>query len=100
MRRIDADALKDAIYKDCIPYATGAIEREIGKVIDIINNQPTVDAKGHWIGEEYDGYADGYPVYDLWECSACGYEIEGDIDDLTLYCPHCGAYMSNEGGEK
>ena len=44
MRRIDADALKDAIYKNCIPYATGAIEREIGKVFDIINNQPTVDA--------------------------------------------------------
>lgn len=54
------------------------------------------DAKVHWIGVEYDGYADGYPVYDLWKCSACGYEIEGDFDDLTLYCPHCGAYMSNE----
>ena len=38
--------------------------------------------------------ADGYPVYDLWECSACGYEIEGDIDDLTKYCPECGAKMS------
>ena len=27
--------------------------------------------------------------------------IDADaLDDLTLYCPNCGAYMSNEGGEK
>ena len=54
MRLIDADALKDAVYKDCIPYATGAIEREIGKVIDIIDDQPTVDAKMSVPPEEED----------------------------------------------
>ena len=33
---------------------------------------------GRWIGIEYDGYADGFPVYDLWECSECGEEARGN----------------------
>lgn len=24
---------------------------------------------GRWIGTEYDGYANGFPVYDVYECS-------------------------------
>lgn len=37
---------------------------------------------GRWIGLEYDGYADGSPVYDLWECSECGEEVKGeDVPD-------------------
>ena len=49
--------------------------------------------QGQWIPLEYDGYADGYPVYDLWECSECRDEHRGDEDTLTPYCPQCGAKL-------
>lgn len=48
---------------------------------------------GMWIGLEYDGYADGNPVYDLWQCSNCNYEWDGEEDTLPNYCPDCGAEM-------
>lgn len=48
-------------------------------------------SEGEWIGIEYDGYADGVPVYDVWECSACGNEWRGD--ETPCYCPDCGAKM-------
>ncbi len=52
--------------------------------------------QGQWIPIEYDGYADGHPVWDLWECSECREEHSGDEDTLTTYCPNCGAIM--DGG--
>lgn len=44
-----------------------------------------------WLGGEYDGYADGYPVYETWVCSACGGEVasEGNPPDYK-FCPYCG----------
>ena len=53
---------------------------------------------GRWIGLEYDGYADGCPVYDLWECSECGEEVSGEDVPITHpYCHGCGAKM--DGGK-
>ena len=52
---------------------------------------------GRWIPLEYDGYADGSPVWDLWECSKCQEEHSGDEDTLTPYCPNCGAKMDLKG---
>lgn len=52
--------------------------------------------EGEWIGIEYDGYADGCPVYDVWECSECGEEHNGEEDTLPNYCPNCGARMKGE----
>lgn len=49
--------------------------------------------RGEWVGVEYDGYADGNPVYDLWECSVCGEEHNGEADTLPNFCPNCGAKM-------
>ena len=46
-----------------------------------------------WIPLSYDGFADGAPVWDEWECSYCHEEHHGDQDTLTDYCPHCGAKM-------
>lgn len=52
---------------------------------------------GRWEGLEYDGFADGCPVYDLWECSECGEEKSGeDVPDTHPYCPNCGAKMDGE----
>ena len=63
---------------------------------DMINHTPTAridKPKGKWIPISYDGYADGNPVYDCWECSNCGYEHIGEDDTLTAYCPDCGSCM-------
>lgn len=52
---------------------------------------------GRWVGLEYDGYADGAPVYDLWECSECGEEVRGeDVPSTHPFCHGCGAMM--DGG--
>jgi hypothetical protein len=68
-------------------------------MIDTIPAADVVAVKhGRWIGLEYDGYADGYPVYDLWECSECGEEVSGEDVPITHpYCHGCGAKM--DGGE-
>lgn len=55
-----------------------------------VTPQPKI---GKWIGIEYDSYADGNPVYDVYECSLCGFEHKGESDTLTDYCPDCGAKM-------
>lgn len=52
---------------------------------------------GRWIPREYDGYADGAPVWDKWECSECGHEHSGEEDTLTAFCPECGARMDGGG---
>ena len=51
---------------------------------------------GRYIGE-YDGYADGCPVFDMWYCSECGYYFE-EWDEMPTYnyCPNCGAKMDKE----
>ena len=52
---------------------------------------------GRWVGIEYDGYADGSPVYNLWECSECGEEVRGDdVPDTHPWCHACGAKMDLE----
>ena len=50
--------------------------------------------QGKWIGISSDGYADGYPVYDEWECSNCGHEIR--TEDTPPFCEICGSEMEIE----
>ena len=101
MRLIDADELmRDVLFRcnqEIVKYKT--MRHALGNVgraaFDAVKAAPTIDAEPvrhrQWIGLEYDGFADGCPVYDLWECSACGYERKGE--DTPNYCPNCGAKM-------
>ena len=51
---------------------------------------------GRFLGTEFDGYADGLPVYYEWQCSECGRIFE-DEEPAYEFCPYCGAKM--DGGQ-
>lgn len=93
-RLIDADTLIDCLRNDPL---FGNID-QFG-VIGVIEAQPTVDAEpvrhGKYIGTEFDGYADGCPVYYEWKCSECGCVFEKE-EPTYNYCPNCGARMDGE----
>lgn len=76
-------------------YCDGAQRRYAADDPEILRFTPVVH--GYWVGTQYDGFADGCPVYDLWECSECReeYESEGDPPPYN-YCPKCGAKMDGE----
>ena len=99
MRLIDADAFIDFIDAGHLRSPIQLCFSELD-VVNMIKSRPTVEAvpvvHGRWIPIEYDGYADGYPVWDLWECSECREEHSGDEDTLTPYCPNCGARMDGD----
>lgn len=63
------------------------------ETITLLETMPQT-RQGEWIGISYDGYADGFPVYDEYECSVCGFERKGE--DPPDYCECCGAYMAKE----
>lgn len=98
--------LEDAIDAICgsVIVTDKASAEEVANLLSGIKKRladlPTIEVsedcisrpRGEWIGISYDGYADGYPVYDEWECSNCGYETEEE----TRYCPNCGADMRGE----
>lgn len=69
--------------------------------IVMLKKEPTVDAEpvrhGKYIGTEFDGYADGCPVYYEWKCSECGCVFEEE-EPTYNYCPYCGAKM--DGAER
>ena len=101
MRFIDSDERIRFIYK--LKDKGSITSEECEKFASILSEAPTVTVrpatKAEWVGLEYDGYADGNPVYDLWECSKCGCEWNSEADSLPPYCPECGAEMSIYEGE-
>ena len=92
MRLIDADALKEKMP---------SVEDEYQHAHKLIDEAPTIEAEpvrhGRWLGIS-DGDADGYPVYDEWECSECGVVFE-DEEPPYKYCPNCGAKMDIKGDD-
>lgn len=90
-------ALIDADPEQC----DVAFSDDFAVAVDDIVEIPAADVApvvhGRWVGLEYDGYADGCPVYDLWECSECGEEVRGeDIPTTHPWCHGCGARMDGE----
>lgn len=107
MRTIDADALKETL-KDLCSTSNNVIQRQIensiyhGIVLQIIDNEPTVDAElvkhGQWEWEP------GYVGTEA-RCSVCKRSPMGfyslskfQIGRLPEYpfCPKCGARMDGE----
>ena len=106
MRLIDADALLEKFNRNSdIPTAlfdsdTCKAFLIFCKVADAIDSLPIIDAEpvrhGRYIGTEYDGYADGNPVFYEWICSECECVFE-DEKPTYKYCPNCGARMDGDG---
>lgn len=95
-----AIAATDGKPKPVAPCASGK-GMMIARIVTrgMIDDAPTITAEyvrhGYWQGES-DGYADGYPVYDVWYCSECEHCIDDGTDDpalLPYYCPNCGTKM-------
>ena len=96
MRLIDADRIN--FYKATVARGMHSFDNvEIVEKFQI-DRMLTIDPeslrpRGMWEGTA-DGYADGELVYDTWTCSECGYTVDtDDPDDLTKFCPNCGAKM-------
>lgn len=71
-----------------------AMQYQRGYIDGFKEGKATFEQKiGQWIPLEYDGYADGSPVWDMWECSECGWEHTGYEESLSAFCPHCGVRM-------
>ena len=86
-----------SFYDKTGSYIGDSMETELEDLLDnayidveVDPKQVTITAKcGEWIGTQYDGYADGFPVYDEYECSLCGAEYSNTHN----FCPNCGAKM-------
>lgn len=100
---IERDQVRDMLHREIDSWGSCADEIEaLLNANEELFKIPAADVvavkHGRWIGLEYDGYADGSPVYDLWECSECGEEVSGEDVPITHpYCHGCGAKM--DGGE-
>ena len=97
-RLIDADAFEVFEFSSkSEDFADGVLY-----VLDKSDEAPTIEAEpvrhGRWVPLSYDGYTNGYPVYDEWECSECHFACEGEGEPPLNYCPYCGAKL--DGGEK
>lgn len=84
------EALKDLKHFRDHVYWDGMASEALDMAIEALEQEPKT---GKWLAVGFDGYADGYPVVDLWECSECHEEHYGEEDTLTMYCPNCGADM-------
>lgn len=109
MRPIDADIfrerLQDLAYDDWNQGIIKSFADVCNEIIEIVEEQPTVNAvpvrHGKWINgtkemlREY-GY---YERSDIKFCSECKHEAYWDTDygqQLFDYCPYCGARMVEE----
>ena len=106
-RLIDANELKSQItryHMSLTPrYISKLVDAEIGDVIDIVDEAPTVDAvevvHGLWLDKtEIHVYSKAHKfISERVDCSACGH-IFFHTSALTYnYCPNCGAKM--DGGK-
>lgn len=72
-----------------LQYAYETIKQLMADAVPVVH--------GHWVGEDYDGYADGNPVYYTYRCSECGKLFETDDEPLDFdYCPRCGSKMDGK----
>lgn len=103
MRLIDVDDFKIEFCEKCNNVSCDApLTNTDCFTMYMLDNTPTIEAEpvrhGRWVPLSYDGYTNGYPVCDEWECSECHFACEGEGEPPLNYCPYCGAKL--DGGVK
>lgn len=87
-RLIDADALREDVlsWENCYNGYSDAYDK--ARIIDAIDEMPTVDKErhGHWEYNPKDAFE---VMFELPKCSVCGHESS----DALKYCSNCGALM-------
>lgn len=82
-------------FKNCYTGLSKSADEAYYKILYTLRTLPSAEPerkKGNFVGTEYDGYADGNPVYYEWKCSECGCVFEDD-EPTYNFCPNCGAEM-------
>lgn len=87
---IETDRIKNALVnvitlaKNSIEYGKARDDQDIDLIASIVEKE--IPKKPDFI---IDGYVDGHPIYDRWNCPSCGtiYDIYSSDYD---YCPNCG----------
>ena len=98
MRLIDADALKENVSRTALTITGMRFDKTVLReilikyrdyVLRTIDEAPTIYAQpvvyGRWKSVDYDI---------AYECSVCKHPTE--YNNLSNYCPHCGAYMKGD----
>ena len=68
----------------------------VKEVLEMVKQTVAPVRHGRWEGTA-DGYWNGELVYDIWNCSECGFDADGaDEKPDWKYCPNCGAKMDGE----
>jgi len=76
-------------------WGLGLIESYISDMEELLSVDAEPVKHGKFIETEFDGYANGNPVYYEWKCSECGCIFEEE-EPTYRYCPNCGADMRGE----
>ena len=96
-RYIDADKLRKDVLDLPNCYNGFSDTYDKAMIIDLIDEQPTVDAKpvrhGHWI-KANDPMSSPFDTMKRCLCSECR-----EWAAVTSYCPNCGAKMDDEENE-
>lgn len=72
-----------------LPYLPQQIDFELLR--ELVNKETP-----RYVDYEYDGYADGCPVYDIARCPECGRYFDLDCEEKCNYCPDCGQRLDWE----
>lgn len=73
--------------KNDIGNLTSTDRREFQQWVEDLEQEPKT---GHWIDDGF--YAEGHS-HKAFHCSKCGHNVLGFKEDLSNYCPNCGARM-------
>ena len=86
--------------QDLVVTAAQGNSSRLACMLSKLEDEPPADVApvvhGHWIGIWGDGYANGFIVYEEFECSRCGCVHHADGEPTWDYCPQCGARMEGE----
>lgn len=95
-RLIEAEALYKKVLESHVTNIDGYGYINHNRVLKMIDNEPTVEAKpvvhAHWVIFGKDGTDTDYG------CTNCGYTFttSGSYPQSVHYCPYCGAQMDEE----